>query len=124
MLQEKTQEIRHKADYNRRTLRKLHHKLDKIHDCLAQAKQRHQSTDSRPAHRPLLRRQIPLTSRTGYELATIPAKVTFRITNPYYIQWQPNEQSIVIRAPRRFDTMSRWHNKRGNPINDIIMSTH
>jgi len=90
-LQHKTQEIvRHKVDNNRHTLRKLNHKLDKIHDQLAQAKQRLQLVDPRLAYRPLLRRNYPSKLPATYELAATPARVTFRITNPYYIQWQPN----------------------------------
>jgi len=81
------------------------------------------SADRRPAYRPLLRHNHTTHSRAIYELATIQARITFRITNPYYIQWQPNEQTIAIRAPQRVDTTSRWRDEQGQTIHTVTHSS-
>lgn len=100
-------------------MRKLDRKLDKIHDHLAQASQMRRQTDSQPAFRPLLGRNITYKLPATYELTTTPARIAFRITIPYYIQLQPNEQIIAIRAPQRYDATSRWHDARGKIITTV-----
>lgn len=103
--------------------KKLNHKLDKLHDQLVSVKQTYRREERRPAYRPLLRRSYHPQYGTTYEVITTPARITFKITNSYYIQWKPTEQNIIIRAPHHFDKTTRWQDQQGRRIQEVTHSS-
>ena len=109
----KTQRTRGKSRHTRHTLRNLDRKLDKIHRDLAHVSWSQRRNESQQRPRPLTGWKRPYTNALTYELTTTAAHVVFRILNPNCIQWLYEDQKIIIKTPRRYETKPLWRDSRG-----------
>jgi len=105
------------------TLKALNKKLDNLHTHLERTKQLYAIQDRRPAYRPLMQRNLPFNKDSVYEITNSPASITLRISDRRHLQWNAQEQCLIIRAPQRFDTTSIWHNRYGQKIHTVTPST-
>jgi len=91
----------------------LDRKLDRIHRDLAQISWSQRRNESQQRPRPLTRRNLPYTNALTYELTPAAARVVFRILNSNCIQWLYEDQKIIIKTPRRYETKPLWRDSRG-----------
>jgi len=93
------------------TLKKINHKLNIVHDQLSGIKRNYQL--DKPSYKASIPSRYANTINTGktYRLTTMPTKILFKISNPFYIQWQSMAQNIIIRAPHRYEKTTSWPNQ-------------
>jgi len=87
-----TQHDEHQAQKKQQqTLRSLNKKLDSLHTHLERTKQLYASQNRRPAHRPLMQRNLPFNNDPIYEVTNSPASITFRISDRHHLKWNAQE---------------------------------
>ena len=109
----KTRRTKDKSRNTRHTLRNLDRKLDKIHRDLAYVSWSQRRNESQRRPRPITGRKPPHTNALTYDLTPVAAHVVFRIFNPNCMQWLYEDQKIIIKTPRRYETKLLWRDSRG-----------